>query len=199
MRSCRCSDDVMGRFNIRYPIPHRLIQSILQSLRARRNRVYLSPKQLHAENVEHLPLDVLLAHVNLAFQSKQRTNRSGRYSVLTRPRLGNDPFLAHPNRQQSLPQSIVDLVRPSMVEVLALNRDVQTSVFRQPLCLSQRVWTPHILSKKIVKLFPKCRILPCSLELSIKLFEGRHQCLRHKSPPKRAKTATSVRFGFHSS
>ena len=174
MRPRRRSDDVMSRIDIRYPVPHRLIQSVLQSLRARRNRVNLCPKELHPEDVEHLPFDVLLAHIDLALQSKQRTNRRRRHSVLTRAGLGNDPLLAHSNRQQSLPQSIVDLVRPSMIEVLALNRDVQTSVFRQPLRLGKWVRTPYVFPKKIVKLFPKRRIVPCSLEFSIKLFKGGH-------------------------
>ena len=43
--------------------------------------------------------------------------------VLSGAGLGDDPPLAHPLGQQRLPEGVVDLVGPGVVEVLALEID----------------------------------------------------------------------------
>jgi len=45
--------------------------------------------------------------------------------VLPRARLGHDALLAHALDQERLAQSVVDLVRPGVVEVFALEVDLR--------------------------------------------------------------------------
>ena len=59
--------------------------------------------------------------------------------MLSGPRLGNDPPLAHPQGEQGLAQRVVDLVRPRMIEVLALEIDLcPAALLRQPAGEIQR-------------------------------------------------------------
>src|SRR6185295_4956886 len=81
---------------------------------------YSGPHKPHAENVEALAEHVLFAHVDHAFESEQRAHRGGRDAVLTRARLGDDALLAHAAGEQRLTQTVVDLVRSGVEQVLAL-------------------------------------------------------------------------------
>ena len=47
--------------------------------------------------------------------------------MLPRAGLGDDPLLAHPPRQQPLPQRIVDLVRSGMQQVFALQINLRAA------------------------------------------------------------------------
>jgi hypothetical protein len=47
--------------------------------------------------------------------------------MLSRPRLGNDPPLSHLLGKESLSESIVDLVRATMQEILPLQVDSDSS------------------------------------------------------------------------
>lgn len=44
--------------------------------------------------------------------------------MLTGACLGNDALLAHPTAKQNLPQGVVDLMRPCVIQVLALEVDL---------------------------------------------------------------------------
>jgi len=80
-------------------------------------------EQLHPEDVEGLSRDVHAPHVDLALEAEEGGRRRGGNAVLTRPRLRDDPVLAHALREEGLPQHIVDLVRAGVTEVFALQVD----------------------------------------------------------------------------
>ena len=71
----------------------------------------LAPKQLHAEHVRLLALDVGRAHEDLARQSEARAHGGDRDAVLAGARLGDDARLAHAPGEQDLAEAVVDLVR----------------------------------------------------------------------------------------
>ncbi len=50
--------------------------------------------------------------------------------MLTCTGLRDDPFLAQPLRQQDLPDRIVDLMRPGMIKVFALQKDLRVVFMR---------------------------------------------------------------------
>ena len=54
--------------------------------------------------------------------------------MLPRARLGDDALLAHAFREQGLPERVVDLVRPRMQQVLALQINLRpATMLREPL------------------------------------------------------------------
>ena len=90
----------------------------------------LGAEQLHAKDVERLALDVDAAHEDLALALEQRRHRRGRHAMLSGAGLGGDARLAHPHRQQRLPERVVHLVRAGMAEVLALEVDLRAAEVR---------------------------------------------------------------------
>ncbi len=70
-----------------------------------------------------LAAHVLGAHVDDALEPEARAHGRRRDAVLTRTGLRDDPPLAEPRREQDLAERVVDLVRPGVVQVLALEDD----------------------------------------------------------------------------
>src|SRR5690606_29620455 len=67
------------------------------------------------------------------------------HPVLPGPGLGDDPLLAQPLGQQSLAQHVVDLVRPGVVEVLALeDHPDPTAVLGEPRYLGDDAGTTGV-------------------------------------------------------
>jgi hypothetical protein len=84
-------------------------------------------EQLHAVDVDLLPLDVDRAHVDDAIQTEARAHRRRGHAVLAGAGLGDDAALAHAARHQRLADRVVDLVRAGVVEVLALEQDLRAA------------------------------------------------------------------------
>ena len=120
MRAGGSTDDVERVVHIGDPVAQRLVHRILKRVGTAGDRDDFGTEQLHAENIGLLPLDILSTHVNHARQAKARRNRSRGDAVLTGAGLGNDPRLAHPDRQQDLTDAIVDLVCTGVIELVAL-------------------------------------------------------------------------------
>ena len=74
-------------------------------------------------DVERLALHVLGAHVDVALEAEQRAGRRRRDAVLPGAGLGDDPALAHADREQRLAERVVDLVRAGVGQVFALEED----------------------------------------------------------------------------
>ena len=85
-------------------------------------------EQPHPEDVERLPLHVVDAHVDVARQAEQRADGRRRHAVLAGAGLGDDAPLAHPLREQRLPERVVDLVRAGVREVFALEEHAAARV-----------------------------------------------------------------------
>ena len=86
-----------------------------------------------------MALHVHLTHVDGAVEAKAGANRGGRDAVLTGPGFGNDAVLAETAGEQDLAERVIDLVRASMQQVLALQVDFSTAeLLGQALCEIQR-------------------------------------------------------------
>ena len=102
------------------------IASLIASLSVREpdvDRDHLGAEQLHAGDVERLPLGVDLAHVDDAVEAEVRRRGGRRDAVLAGAGLGDHPGLAHPLGEQRLAEHVADLVGAGVVEVLALEQD----------------------------------------------------------------------------
>ena len=124
-RTDHASDDVVGVFDVRDPVPDRLVHRILKRHRAARYRHDLGAEELHPHDVQLLAAGVVLAHVHHALLAVQGGDGRGRDPVLARAGLGDDALLAHPVGQQDLSEGVVDLVCPRVREVLALEPHVR--------------------------------------------------------------------------
>ncbi len=87
----------------------------------------LSAEKPHPGDIQRLTLRVLRSHVDDALKAQQGGRGRAGNAVLTGAGLGDDARLAHASGQQRLAEHIVDLVRPRVVEVLALEQDAGSS------------------------------------------------------------------------
>ena len=63
--------------------------------------------------------------------------------------LGDHPLLAHPQRQQCLPECVVDLVRPGVVKVFALQPDLRSAgAFAKPSGMVERRGAAHVIGQQ---------------------------------------------------
>ena len=134
VRSGGSAEQIMGGFEARRPVAQRLIDRILQCAPTAFHRNDVRPHQLHAEDVQLLPVDVLRAHVNDRLEAQQSTNDRGGDAVLAGAGLGDQARLAHPFGEQPLGEHLVGLVRTAVEQVFALEEDVA----RQVAAASQR-------------------------------------------------------------
>ena len=126
VRASGGADDVEGVVDVRDPVAQALVHRILQRHRARGDGTDLGAKQLHAEHVGLLPLDIARAHIDHAGQAETRADGRGSDAMLAGTGLRDDPRLAHAHREQDLPYAIIDLVRAGMVQFVALEPDLRT-------------------------------------------------------------------------
>ena len=117
------TDDVVGVAHVGHPVADGLVGGVLERARTRVHGTHLGPQQLHAIDVQRLALDILRAHVDHALEIEERTHGRGGHPVLPGAGFGDDAALAHPARQQRLPEGVVDLVGAGVVEILALEVD----------------------------------------------------------------------------
>src|SRR2546423_992996 len=109
--------------HIRHPIPHRFVDRLLQRRLAGCHRDNLRVKEFHARNIESLTLHVDLAHIDHTLTSEARGHCSGSDAMLTRSGFGDDSSFTHPPREEDLTESIVNLVRAGMKQVLSFQID----------------------------------------------------------------------------
>src|SRR5260370_16888266 len=95
MRSDCGADQVEGRLNVGYPVPDGFIDRIFKGAAAAGHRAYLGAQQFHAEDIERLAPDVLLAHVNDAFEAHHTAYGRTGNSMLPIPCLSNDTPFSH--------------------------------------------------------------------------------------------------------
>ena len=124
VRTDHAADRVMRFLRRSHPVAHRLVGRVAQGLRSGCHRHDGRAQGPHVEDVQLLPADVFLAHVDRAFQAEEGTGRRRGDAVLAGPGLGDDPLLAHPRRQHHLADRVVDLVGAGVVQVFALEIDL---------------------------------------------------------------------------
>src|ERR1051326_3318590 len=110
----------MSSPDVGHPIAHRFVDRLLEGGLAYRHRNDLRAKEFHARDVQGLPVHVDLPHINDAFAAKTRRDGGSGDAVLARARLGNYPPLSHSSGEQNLAERVIDLVRASVKQVLAL-------------------------------------------------------------------------------
>ena len=105
----------MRVFYAAHPVPHRIVNGVAERPRAGGDWPHFRAQQFHAEHVGRLPTDVLLAHVNDTRQAEMGTSGRGRHAMLAGSGFGNDACLTHSQRQQCLPECVIDLMGASVV------------------------------------------------------------------------------------
>ncbi|MNR50820.1 hypothetical protein D3C85_1703970 [compost metagenome] len=84
------------------------------------NRYNRRAEQLHSEHIKRLPASIFSSHIDDAFHIKHGAGRCRSNTVLSGTGLGDNSLGTHPLSQQNLANSVVDLMRPSMIQILAL-------------------------------------------------------------------------------
>ena len=136
-------------------------------------------EELHPEDVQTLALDVEAAHVDLDRQAERGADDRGRDPVLARPGLGDQPALAHGLCEQGLPERVVQLVRPAVEEVLALEVDPAPEVGREPGREGQRGRAARVLGEQAVESGREAGVGPMPVVGRLELEHGLHQGLGH--------------------
>src|SRR5713226_9441883 len=104
--------------------------------------MHLGTEHLHPVHVQFLPVHVLDPHVDFRAQSQSGARHSGSNPMLSRPCFSNDPPLPHFPSKESLAESIVDLVRATMQEILSFQLNPSpSSVTGQIGSKIQRCWS----------------------------------------------------------
>ncbi len=120
----------MRRLDGGHPVPHGLVDGVLERAAAGLDGKHLGAEQPHAEDVEGLAFDVDGAHVDGALHAQQRRRGGRGHAVLAGAGLGDKAPLAHALGQQRLAEHVVDLVAAGVVEVLALEQQADAELAR---------------------------------------------------------------------
>ena len=110
-------------------------------------------QQAHARDVEPLPLHVLGAHVDDAFEAEPRRHRGRGHAVLPGAGLRDDAALAHAHGEQALAEAVVDFVRAGVQQVFALEVNARAAqVFAQARGKLQRRGPPGEIAQQRIQL-----------------------------------------------
>lgn len=184
MRPDHGADTEMGRFDAAHPIAEGLVHGVAQGPRTAGHRPDFRPEELHAEDIGPLAADVFFAHVDDALQAKMGAGRGDGHAMLPGARLGDDPPLAHAEREQGLAKRVVDLVGPGMVKVLALQINPRSAaVLRQAVGEVQRRRPADIVLIQLVEFGLESRIGRSPSVLDRQFVQARVRVSGTKRPP----------------
>ena len=179
MRAGDRADDVEGAVDVGDPVAHRLVERVLQRLRARLDRHHLRAEHAHAVHVGRLALHVLRAHVDHAFHAVARRHGGGGDAVHAGAGLGDHARLLHVAREQRLADGVVDLVRAGVVQVLALDVDARAAaLLGQALGEIDRARAADVVLELVAELGVERRILARALVGDAQLVQRRGERLR---------------------
>ena len=148
MRPGGGAQHVVRRVDVGDPVAKRLVDGVLQRPAAVRDRDDLGAEHPHPGHVQRLPLGVDLAHVDDAVQPEVGARGCRGDAVLAGSGLGDHPLLAHPDGEQRLAEHVADLVRPGVVEVLALEVDVGAHLLGEPRGVVEAARQPGVLAQQ---------------------------------------------------
>ena len=90
----RRAKDVERGADVGDPVAHGLVDGVLEGGGTGGDAAHVGAEQAHADDIELLAAHVFLAHVDDAFQPKERAHGGGGNAVLARAGLCNDALLA---------------------------------------------------------------------------------------------------------
>ena len=125
VRSADRAHHVVGGVHVGNPVAERLVDGVLEGAAAGGHRDHGGAELFHPEDIGPLAVDIFLAHVDGAGKAELGGHGGAGHPVLARAGFGDHPRLAHAFDQQPLAHDVVGLVRPGVVEVLALDEDLR--------------------------------------------------------------------------
>jgi hypothetical protein len=112
--------------------------------------------------------------------------------VLARAGLGDDAGLAHALGQQGLPEHVADLVRARVVEVLALEPDLDPGLLGEPLGEVQRGRQVPVLAAELLELGGERRVRERGRVGGLELVERGDERLGDEAAPEFAPVAAGI-------
>ena len=110
--------------------------------------------------------------------------------MLARSGFGDDAALAHTAREQSLPQTVVNLVRTGVQQIFALEVDLRSAkLLRQPRSIKERSGASGVLTQSFVEFALKFQVFLGLRVRRFKFFERGHECFGNVASTIRAKTS----------
>ena len=150
-------------------------------------------QQLHAEHIGRLTLDVLGAHVHHAFHAVAGGHGGGGHAVLAGTGFGDHPLLAHALGQQRLANGVVDLVRPGVVEVFALEVDLRAAAgFAEPAGVVNRAGAANVVLEFVLVFGQKVWVVFIAGVFALQFVQRSHQGFGHISAAVAPKVALCV-------
>ena len=153
MRSHRRTDDIECVGWMAAPVANGLATGIGECHIACSHGMHRGSEHSHTLHVGVLAFDICGTHENFAMHAHQRTNGSRCHAMLAGTSLGDDARLSHTTCQQNLSDSVVDLVRTGVVQVLALQEQTATIAFTHAPCFIEWRRTPHVVFQQLA-IFP---------------------------------------------
>ena len=150
MRSHRRAHNVERVLRMTTPVAYCLRTGVAERHVTCTNGMHLGAQHPHALHIRVLALHVGSSHEHLAAHTHQGAHRSRSHTVLSGSRLGDDACLPHLPRQQNLSDSVVNLVRTRVVQVLALQKQAAAVALAHPARIVERRRPPHIVLQQRV-------------------------------------------------
>ena len=114
---------------------YRLLKRFLAIL----HRHHVRAKRLHTQHIRRLARDIHRSHIDVAFHAHQGGDGRCGDAVHPRPRLRDEPLLAHAFSKQGLPDAVIYLMRSRVIQVLAFEEDTHASrLFREVKAFGKR-------------------------------------------------------------
>ena len=128
--------------NARSPLTHCFRNCIFQSCRSCFNRNHLCSKQSHTIYIKRLANGIFFAHKHHALHPHKGCSSCSGNTMLTSSGFSDQPCFSHLFCKQSLPQYVVDFMRPGMIEVFTFEIYLGAAkVFSHFLCIVQSGWS----------------------------------------------------------
>src|SRR5256884_105051 len=129
MRAENGAEEIVRGTNAGNPIPHGLVDGILERAAAGIDADDFRAEHAHARDVEGLARHVFRAHVDDTLEAQMRGDGGGSNAVLARAGFGNDARLAHLHDQQALADGVIDFMRAGVEQIFALQINAWTAEF----------------------------------------------------------------------
>ena len=133
------------------------------------------------------------AHIDDALQAEHGAHGGGGHAVLPGAGFGNDAPLAHPLRQQTLSQSVVDFVRAGVRQILAFEVNLRPAAVPGEVGgVVQRRRPPGVMRQQVMQLRGKSGVVLGGAVGQFQLGQRRHHGFGNELAAEIAKAAPRV-------